>query len=284
MTKTQKKSGDYEPLTIHQRPNLDGFPVAAEILEMRPSGNLSLQDGRIFNLLVENAVGCMHLDMEHEISVSKLRGLSHKGSERVRDSVKSLMTTLVEVESKDKKTGLATMKMAQLLIETEIMIDEDDPRAVLRYNFTPTIREIVKNSKKWGRLKGFLLFPFQSKYGHKLYERLSAKINLKKDHEFFTPTQFREFMDVPNDTLSAYTHLRQRCIEPAVLEVNGLTDLMVEISTIREDGKPRGRIKGYEVRWWKKEKDEWFKTLEEISRPKVGRQERLKGTVQKLID
>lgn len=82
---------------IEQKNNLDGFVKPGELVGMRAGVDLSLQDRRIFNLLVENAWSEITGDVTHRIAIAKLRGPRHKGGERVADGVKALMTTLVEV-------------------------------------------------------------------------------------------------------------------------------------------------------------------------------------------
>jgi len=270
------------PKTIDQRRNTAGFPKAAELIEMKPTKELSLQGGRIFNALIENAVGQLGEDVEHEVAVMKLRGLTHKGSERVHDSVKALMTTLIEIPTTDKN-GLPAILTTQLLTENTITIDENDPRAILKYRLTPTIRKIIKDSKRWGRLKGYVVYAFSSKYALALYEAVCVRINLQKDHQFFTVEEFRRLLGVPDGQYASFVHLRQRVIEQAVLEVNGLSDFMAEIEPVREGGFVRGKLKGFNLYWRKKDNDEWKQALDELGRPKVGRRERLEGSVDRIV-
>ena len=270
------------PKTIDQRRNTAGFPKAAELIEMKPTKELSLQGGRIFNALIENAVDQIGEDVEHEIAVMKLRGLTHKGSERVHDSVKALMTTLIEIPTLDKYGADAVLR-SQLLVDTKLSINEDDPKAVLTYRLTPTIRQIIKDSKRWGRLKGYVVYAFSSKYALALYEAICVRINLQKDHQFFTVDEFRRLLDVPDGQYDRYTHFKQRVIDYALLEVNGLSDFMAEIEPVREGGFVRGKLKGFNLYWRKKDNDEWKQALDELGRPKVGRRERLENSVETII-
>jgi hypothetical protein len=281
MKNTTKKSV-HVPKTIDQRRNTTGFPKAAELIEMKPTKELSLQGGRIFNALIENAVGQLGEDIEHEIAIIKIRGLTHKGSERVHDSIKALMTTLIEIPTTDKN-GLPAILTTQLLSENTITIDEHDPKAILKYRLTPTIRKIITDSKRWGRLKGYVVYAFSSKYALALYEALCVRINLQKDHQFFTVDQFRQLLGVPDGKYPKFAHLRLWVIEPAILEINGLSDFMAEIEPVREGGFYRGKLKGFNLYWRKKDNDEWIKALDELGRPKVGRRERLEGSVELIV-
>lgn len=267
--------------TIDQRRNNDGFPKAGELVELKPSQELTLQDGRIFNLLVENAGPELAKDIWHEIAIQKLRGPKHRGGERVRDSVRRLMTTLVELPAVDRH-GLPAVRTTALLSDNIATIDEDDPRAVLRYKLTETLREIIHNSKYWARLKGYVIFAFGSKYALSLYEAVCLRINRHADREFFTVQQFRDLLHVPNGKYPNFPQLRQQVIAPALMEVNGLSDFVVEVTPEREGGGLRGKLKGFTVEWRRKDHGEWGTTLEELSRPRLGRRERLLGIVEQI--
>jgi len=281
MKNTDKKSFP-APKTIDQRRNAAGFPKAAELIEMKPTKEISLQGGRIFNALIENAVGQLGDDVEHEVAVIKLRGLTHKGSERVHDSVKALMTTLIEIPTFDKN-GLPAILTTQLLTENTITVDENDPKAILKYRLTPTIRKIIQDSKRWGRLKGYVVYAFSSKYALALYEAVCVRINLQKDHQFFTVDDFRQLLNVPDGKYREPFNLKKWVIEPAILEVNGLSDFMAEIEPVREGGFVRGKLKGFNLYWRRKDTDEWKQALDELGRPKIGRRERLEGSVETVI-
>jgi len=272
----------HTPKTVDQRRNTTGFPMSRELIEMKPTKELSLQGGRIFNALIENAVGQLAEDVEHEIAIIKLRGLRHKGSERVHDSIKALMTTLIEIPTTDKN-GLPAIRTTQLLSENVITIDENDPKAILRYRLTPKIRKIIQDSKRWGRLKGYVVYAFSSKYALALYEAVSVRVNMDMSDQFFTVEDLRQLLGVPDGMYPKYPQLRQKVIDPAVLEVNGLSDFMAEIEPVREGGFVRGKLKGFNLYWRKKDNGEWKSALDELGRPRFGRKQRLEGSVELIV-
>lgn len=270
-----------QPRSIDQRKNSDGFPKAGELIAMKPSQELSLQDARIFNALIENAGPEIYTDRWHEIPIQILRGPKHKGGERVRDSIKRLMTTLVEMPVKDRN-GLPAIQTTALLSENIATIDENDPRAILRYKLTETMRSIVESSKYWGRLKGYVIYAFSSRYALALYEAICLRINLEQDRQTLSVDQFRDLMRVGKGKYPLYSPLRQFVIEPALIEVNGLSDFMVTIEPVREGGILRGKLKGFELSWRKKEPDEWKSVLDELGRHHSGRRARLFGLVESI--
>lgn len=248
---------------------------------MKPSQELSLQDARIFNVLIENAASAITTDKWHEITMQKLRGQKHQSSDRVRDSIKRLMTTLVEMPVRDRN-GLAAIQTTALLSENIATIDENNPRAILRYKLTETMRAIVESSKYWGRLKGYVIYAFSSRYALALYEAICLRINLEQDRQFLTVEQFRELMQIGKGKYPLYSPLRQFVIEPALVEVNGLSDFIVTIEAVREGGMQRGKLKGFELTWRKKEADEWNASLAELMRHHSGRRARLLGLVESI--
>ena len=67
-------------------------------------------------------------------------------------------------------------------------------------------------------------------------------------------------------------------VAPALLEVNGLSDMGVDIQLRRRHA--RAPIDEVTISWWKKSADEYKAALEERNRPKVGRMARLRGEVE----
>lgn len=266
---------------VAQIPNLDGMVKPGELIEVRPSADLSLQARRIFNVLIENAWSEITEDKPHRVEMAKLRG-RHKGGERVADSLRQLMTTVVEVPT--KIDGEAAAYETALLVETSRTLDEDNPNAVVIYTFSKGLRQIISRSGYWGRIKGYVCFSFSSKYALTLYEALCLRGNLRVNEQKFTVEQFRALLGVPDGKLKGFPQLRQWAIDPAVLEVNKLSDFTVEIDPIREGGRIRGKLVGFEMRWEKKPRDEWLEVLAELGRSKVGRKARLTGTVEELAE
>jgi hypothetical protein len=67
-------------------------------------------------------------------------------------------------------------------------------------------------------------------------------------------------------------------IEPAVLEVNGLSEFGVKVDVDR--AYSRAPITGVTLAWWRKDGEEYRATHQERQRSKLGRMARLRGTVE----
>src|SRR5271170_6721978 len=262
--------------TIDQRPNGDEFAKARELIEIRGTGGLSLQDRRVMNVLYANAGHHLCDEVNHVIGIADLRG-SHKGGERVKDSILRLMKTVVQVPTKDRKGEPAT-KLVQILSDTTLSDDDDNPAGQVVYSFSKGMREIIKDSTLWGRVRSAVIFAFTSKYSLALYELVAARINLKHVwQEEFSVEDFRALLGVPDGKLERIPNLLQRVIQPAALEVNGLADFGVQIEPIRKGGQQRGLVTGFRVAWWRKDLPDLQAAHQELKRVKTGRLARLRG-------
>lgn len=267
--------------TIDQKNGSTGFVKPGELVDMRAGTDLTLQDRRIFNLLIENAWSQISEDVTHRIPISKLRGPRHKGGERVSDSIRTLMTTLVEIPA--VLDGEPAIFAIQLLGGTTRFIDEDNAKATLLYAFPKELRSIIQDSRYWGRIKAYVMFAFTSKYALTLYEALCLRGNLRVSEQVFSVDDFRALLCVEPKKLQLFKSLNQRVLEPAVSEVNGLSDFTVEIEPIRDGGQLRGKLTGFRLRWERKPQDEWNAVLDELMRPKIGRIVRLQNRTESVV-
>jgi hypothetical protein len=268
-------------LTIDQKPNGGDFAKARELIEIRGTGDMTLQDRRVMNVLYANAGQQLCDDVAHVISLAKLRG-THKGGERVKDSIIRLMKTVVQMPVIGRNGKPAT-KLVQVLSDTTTSDDENDPSGQVVYSFSKGMRDIIKDSTLWGRVRTAVIFAFTSKYSLTLYELITARINLKHVwQEEFSLEDLRALLGVPPDKLLRTPDLLRKVIQPAEAEVNGMADFGVKIEPIRTGGTMRGVVTGFKVSWWRKDIPALKEAYSELKRSKVGRIARLSGKVETL--
>jgi Initiator Replication protein len=172
-------------------------------------------------------------------------------------------------------------KLVQILSDSTVTDNENNPQGQVKYSFSRGMRDIIKDSTLWGRVKNAVVFAFTSKYALALYELITARINLKhKWQEEFSLKDFRALLGVPEGKLERVPNLLQRVIQPACLEVNGLADFGVKIEPIRKGGSMRGVVTGFRVSWWRKDVADLKAAYTELKQPKVGRRARLEGRVE----
>jgi hypothetical protein len=96
--------------------------------------------------------------------------------------------------------------------------------------------------------------------------------------ETFPLARFRDLLGVPPGAYEQGTDFIKRVTDPAVLEVNGLSDVSVDL-TFERAGR-FAPIKKVTVAWWRKSPEEIQAVVRERNRSKVGRMARLRGTVE----
>lgn len=269
--------------TVDQKSNALGFPKAGEMIEITGDHELEAGDRAALNVLYEHAHDSGQLsdpDAEFEIPLARLRASLHESNDRVRDSLRRLLRVVVEVPFTDLQTGEPMILMTHLIDFFVIPTREDGAAAIVRYGLPRKLQPIIARSEHWGRIKAEVVCAMTSKYAQKLYELIQLRGNLRKCVETFPIDRFRELMAVPPGKLERGNDFMRRVIEPALLEVNGLSDYGVQIDLIRE--RAGGPITSVVVAWWKKEGEEYREVLRERERPKLGRMARLKGKTENL--
>ena len=242
-----------------------------DVVEMSP---LTLHDRRVYNLLILNAWGSIDEPKEHCIHKRGLRG-SHNVNDRVGDSILRLMGAVAQLRIV-RDDGKQYTRRVQLLSTTDEGTDED---GLLYYSFPAGLRAIIRQSSQFARLQKDVMFSFTSKYALALYELVQKRGNLKyKTSEEFPLDRFRTLLGVDKGKLTRFLHLRQRAIDPAVLEVNGLGEFGCKVESIY-----RGRkVTAFRLSWWQKNLEEKKATLQELRVSRVGRRARLSGTVEQV--
>jgi hypothetical protein len=85
-------------------------------------------------------------------------------------------------------------------------------------------------------------------------------------------------LGVKAETYKLGPDFQRYVIDTAVLEVNGLSDLGVQIQLDRKH--IRASIHAVTMAWWRKSPEEMAVAVRERNRSKVGRMARLKGAVE----
>ena len=117
-----------------------------------------------------------------------------------------------------------------------------------------------------------------SKYAIALYELVQLRAHMDRCIETFQVARFRELMGVPPGKLLRGPDFNRFVIQPAMLEVNGLSDMSVQIQIERRN--PRAPIDTITVAWWRKQGDEFRAAMRERNRSKLGRMARLRGITE----
>jgi Initiator Rep protein, WH2/Initiator Replication protein, WH1 len=260
--------------TIEARPNGETLIKPGELVDLVEVTPLTLVDRRIYNQLLEHAWDAIDKPVTHVIAKSALRG-SHNSNDRIGESLERLMAAIVRVAV--KREGEPAIERVQLLGGNVETVRRD---GLLEYEIPPGLRRIIKNSTIFARLQREVMFALTSKYALTLYEMVQKRGNLRwRDSERFALSELRGILGVPKGKLTTWSNLRLRAIDPAVKEVNRLSDYVVELTPIKT-----GRsVSHVELRWWKKDSEGQGAVARELRFSKVGRKERGSGRVDTVV-
>jgi len=274
--------------TVEQKTNHLGFPKPGELIEMTGTHALEASDRAILNLLYQHAHDSGKLleqNAEWEIPLATVRQAfsKHESSDRLRDSLTRLMSVKVNV-AYVAETGDGVEGPEQRVVITglfdffDVSAKELAKRATLRYGLPRKLAPILESSGRWGRIKAQIVCSMTSKYAIALYELIQLRANMEKSVETFPIDRFRELLGVPPGTYVRGDNFQRKVLDPAVLEVNGLSDMSLQIELERQHS--RAPIHAVTLGWWRKSGDEFRAAMQERSRSKVGRMARLRGQVE----
>jgi hypothetical protein len=249
----------------------------SELIECTELAPLTLADRRTYNLLLLNAWDSIAEDKSHVIAKKELRGL-HSNNDRVGDSIERLMSVVcsTQVVRSDGKSYTRRFH----LMETSDDQNDNEDMGLLYYDFPAHLRSIIKNSTQFARLKREVIFALSSKYALSLYELVSKRINLKhKKTEEIPLARFRVLFGVEEGKLPLFKNLKQRAIDPAVLEVNGLAEFGCSVDPVYTGKK----ITAVKLSWWAKTDEEKKAAIREVQGSKIGRKARLMSRVETIV-
>jgi Initiator Replication protein len=268
-------------LTHLQKTNRDGFPKAGELIEITGAHELEASDRAILNVLYQHAHDSGRLGAPGSmfaVPVGLLRfSPDHRGIGRLRDSLRRLLRIVVTVPYTEE--GVERVLMTHLLDFADVEAMDGERRgATVRFGIPRMLTPVLLQSARWGRIKAEIICAMTSKYAIALYELIQLRANMDRCVETFSYGRFRELLGVAPDTYTRGSNFFQKVVAPALLEVNGLSEIGVDIALQRKSAN--APIEAVTVSWWKKQGEEYRTTLRERDRSKVGRMARLRGKTE----
>ncbi len=194
----------------------------------------------------------------------------------MRASLERLLRVQVAVPYIDNKGEPRTL-LTHLFEFFDLSDSETSSSATVRFGLPRKLRPIIARSNRWGRIKAEVVCAMSSRYAMALYELIQLRAGMDRCVEVFPIDKFRDLLGVPPDAYQRGNNFVQKVIQPAVLEVNGLSDMGVTVEVRRRSS--RAPIEAIVVAWHRKEGDEFREALRERERSKLGRSSRLRGNV-----
>jgi hypothetical protein len=193
------------------------------------------------------------------------------------------MRVVVNVPFTDPGSGEERILKTHLFDFFDLSANEGAMAATVRFGLPKKLQPVLARSGHWGRIRAEVVCAMTSKYSIALYELVQLRRRKKKVIEVFPLARFRELLGVPPGSYERGPDLRRSVIEPALIEVNGLTDMSVEVELRRPKG-PRSPITSVAMAWWEKEGEEYRAAVAERGRAKVGRRSRLRGLTESVTE
>jgi plasmid replication initiation protein len=241
-----------------------------DVIEMSP---LTLQDRRMYNLLLGNAWNRIMSDKEHVISRQELTRYVDSHNQDIEGSLRRLMAAIVVIRIRHNKNGKPSTRQMQLLAENDI-----EERGPITYRFPDALVKIIKDTQIFARLHTEVMFQLSSKYSLALYEFLQKRKNMQfTSSETLTVEEVRGILGVGTNKLKSFGHLNDKAIKPSLEEVSFLTEYEITAEPLRT-----GRSVTHIRFSWKKKTDigAQIAAVEELERSKVGRKSRQQQTVE----
>lgn len=263
----------FENKTLDQR--ISGYPLRAdaagslikpgELVDLVEVTPLNLTDWRVYNQLIANAWEQIGEPVIHKISKGVLRG-SHTGTERIEETIERLMGAIATIRV--IQDGKAATLRVQLLGAN---VKQEQPDGFFHYTFPSTLLDIIKSSKIFARLQSHVMYALRSKYALRLYEIVQKRVNLsRKYYEDFSVQEFRNLLGVPKGKLARFSDLNKHAIQPALRELNLISDHAISIEFRRKGRK----VETVVLIWFEKDKAGKLEAMRELDRHRLGRKAR----------
>ncbi|HYD29228.1 replication initiation protein [Brevundimonas sp.] len=260
--------------TIQARPSHDTIIKPGELIDVVEMTPLTLQDRKIWNLLIAHAWDRIGEPVQHVIPKADLRG-SHESNDRLGDSIERLMSAIlrVRIKRRDERRGKdieQTLRVQLLAPNYEDVV----PDGMFRYRFSEEMRVVIVNSETFGRLRRDIMLHLSSKYALALYEMVQKRGNMiYQSAQTFTLDEIRSYLGVEPGKLEGFRNLNAWALKPAVAEVNALGDYWVSIEPVK-----KGRaVEAITLAWARKTPDELKEAFQELRRHSAGRKARITG-------
>ena len=171
-------------LTIKQQSNYDGFPKAAELIEISGAHGLEALDRANFNQLLQIAHDSdrlMEPGAQWEVTLASLRRAAskHESNDRIRESLRRLRRTEVTVRYISARTG-KPRKLETYLLSFTDTDEENTSDATVQFSIPDPLRLILVRSNRWGRIRCEISYAMKSKYAIALYEMVALRINMQR--------------------------------------------------------------------------------------------------------
>jgi len=206
------KITDEDPATV---------PVPLPVIIVGITGPYTERDRKLWAFLLCAVWDELGIKSIHELPVTQINqvfratGGDHNTA-WIWESSKRLTKTIVEwerVEGDERYQGIASLFQAEISKEAK-------ESGLLRFAFPPLLIPILKDPRRFARLRIHFLLRLSGKYAVTLYELLESVANRKNPVLTVSIDILRQWLKVPEGKLPRYIDLKRFAIEPAIKQIN----------------------------------------------------------------
>ncbi|RLF05685.1 MAG: hypothetical protein DRJ64_05315 [Thermoprotei archaeon] len=211
--------------------------VKKQVGVIRVSNPVGLLSRKAWNVLLVNAYDELLNKNEHSISVKVLSdaiGFNSKDVKTLKNALQKLQTTLVEWDlgdqSKSKGVSFKSFASVQMLGAVEIKNNK------VIYDFHPKLKQILYNPILYQKIGIAQQKVFHTSYGLYLWENCLRYINIGNTG-FSTVEEWRKLLGATAKSYSVYKKFKSSVLNPAIKEINNLSNIKIELKTKRTGRK-----------------------------------------------
>src|SRR5918912_34793 len=202
----------YDPATV---------PLPFPVIIVSVEGPYTERDRKLWTFLLHAVWDELEAGVIHEIPVQEInRVFRQLGGDHntawIWESATRLAKTTVTwhyTEGDTRYEGIAGLFGAQISRSAR-------KTGVLRFYFPPLLIPILKDPRRFARLRTHFLIELSGKYAVTLYELLESAANKSVPELIATVEELRHWLKVPPGKLLRWQDFRRKVLEPAVQQIN----------------------------------------------------------------
>jgi hypothetical protein len=196
-------------------------PVPLPVIIVKVEGRYTERDRKLWTFLLCALWNELGEKPIHELPVSKINQVFRElGGDHnttwIWESAGRLTRTIIEwirTEGDVRYKGISSLFSAEIS-------DEAKKEGVLRFAFPPLLIPILKDPRRFARLRVHFLIGLSGKYAVTLYELLESVANKQEPVLDVQLDTLRNWLKVPEGKLTRWIHFNQRVLDPAIRQIN----------------------------------------------------------------
>ncbi|TXI09604.1 MAG: RepB family plasmid replication initiator protein [Rhizobium sp.] len=206
--------------------------VKKHVAVIHCSGELSLLERKLNNILLLNAYDDLQTKGEHSIPVAvatQMAGYNSRDSKKLKDALKCLVTTPLEYNLLGDDVG-PDWGVSGLLASAEIK------RGVITYSYSALLAKLLYNPAIYAHINLAVQRKFESSFALNLYENC-VRFRKVKTTGWWSLDVARRLLGATAAIYEDYKRFNNKVLKPAVASVNQCSDIEVELKTKRGAGR-----------------------------------------------